>query len=240
MYYGLFKHVLIGPPVKTYYRPWSEGTENVPATGGGILASNHLSFSDSIFLPLVLKRKVLFLGKAEYFTGKGVKGWATKAFMEGSGVIPVHRGGGRASEAALRTGLETLQAGELLGIYPEGTRSPDGRLYRGKTGVARMAIEAAVPIVPVAMIDTHIAQPIGQRVPSRHPIGVRIGEPLQIAAYAGRQDDREALRELTDTVMQAIAALSGQEYVDRDAAQYKHQLEREAKAARPEADSSAP
>ncbi|WP_062073517.1 lysophospholipid acyltransferase family protein [Demequina sediminicola] len=227
MYYRLFKNALIGPPAKAYYRPWLEGGEHVPEAGGAILASNHLSFSDSIFLPLVLKRKVVFLGKAEYFTGKGPKGWATRAFMEGVGVIPVHRGGGRASEAALRTGLEALHAGELLGIYPEGTRSPDGRLYRGKTGMARMAIEAGVPILPVAMIDTHIAQPIGQKVPSRHPIGVRIGEPIRIDAYAGLQEDREALRELTDIVMQDIAALSGQEYVDRDSAQYKRQLERE-------------
>lgn len=228
--YGLFKHVLLGPGLKAYYRPWSEGTEHVPDTGGAILASNHLSFSDSVFLPLVLKRKVVFLGKAEYFTGSGVKGKATKAFMKGVGTIPVHRGGGRASEAALRTGLQVLHNGELLGIYPEGTRSPDGRLYRGKTGVARMAIEAGVPIVPVAMVDTHIAQPIGQKVPSRHPIGVRIGPPISLDAYAGKQDDRDALREATDTVMRAIADLSGQEYVDRDAAQYKRELAQQHRA----------
>ncbi|WP_061965529.1 lysophospholipid acyltransferase family protein [Demequina aurantiaca] len=230
MYYGLFKHVLLGPGLKTYYRPWAEGVENVPAAGGAILASNHLSFSDSVFLPLVLKRKVVFLGKAEYFTGKGIKGYGTKAFMQGVGVIPVHRGGGKASEAALRTGLEALQGGDLLGIYPEGTRSPDGRLFRGKTGMARMAIEAQVPIVPVAMIDTDIAQPIGQRVPSRHPIGVRIGKPITHQPYVGMQDDRVALRTFTDSVMEAIRELSGQEYVDRDSAQYKRELERENRA----------
>lgn len=230
MYYGLFKHVLLGPGLKGYYRPWAEGVENVPATGGAILASNHLSFSDSVFLPLVLKRKVVFLGKAEYFTGKGMKGYGTKAFMQGVGVIPVHRGGGKASEAALRTGLEALQGGDLLGIYPEGTRSPDGRLYRGKTGMARMAIEAQVPIVPVAMIDTDIAQPIGQRVPSRHPIGVRIGTPISHAPYVGKQEDREALRTFTDSVMHAIRELSGQKYEDRDSAQYKRELERENRA----------
>lgn len=230
MYYGLFKHVLLGPGLKGYYRPWAEGVENVPESGGAILASNHLSFSDSIFLPLVLKRKVVFLGKAEYFTGKGVKGYGTKAFMQGVGVIPVHRGGGKASEAALRTGLEALQGGDLLGIYPEGTRSADGRLFRGKTGMARMAIEAQVPIIPVAMIDTDIAQPIGQRVPSRHPIGVRIGKPISHQPYVGKQDDREALRTLTDTVMEAIRELSGQEYVDRDSAQYKRELERSKRA----------
>jgi len=227
MYYGLFKHVLLGPGLKTYYRPWALGVENVPTSGGAILASNHLSFSDSVFLPLVLKRKVVFLGKAEYFTGTGLKGYSTKAFMRGVGVIPVHRGGGKASEAALRTGLEALQGGDLLGIYPEGTRSPDGRLYRGKTGMARMAIEAQVPIIPVAMIDTDIAQPIGQRVPSRHPIGVKIGEPISHAPYVGKQEDREALRAFSDTVMEAIRELSGQEYVDRDSAQYKRELELE-------------
>ncbi|WP_084073218.1 1-acyl-sn-glycerol-3-phosphate acyltransferase [Demequina sp. NBRC 110052] len=231
MYYGLFKHVLLGPPLKGYYRPWAEGTENVPESGGAILASNHLSFSDSVFLPLVLKRKVVFLGKEEYFTGRGVKGWATKAFMEGVGTIPVHRGGGRASEAALRTGMQVLQGGELLGIYPEGTRSPDGRLYRGKTGVARLAIEAGVPIVPVAMIGTDVAQPIGQKVPSRADIGVRIGPPISIGDYRGKQDDRDALRALTDEVMAAIAALSGQEIADRDAAQYKRELDRAAREA---------
>ncbi|WP_291379071.1 lysophospholipid acyltransferase family protein [Demequina sp.] len=226
MYYQMFKHVLLGPGLKAYYRPWVEGSENVPAHGGAILASNHLSFSDSVFLPLVLKRKVVFLGKSEYFTGKGVKGAATRAFMQGVGTIPVHRGGGKASEAALRTGMQVLGGGELLGIYPEGTRSPDGRLYRGKTGVARLAIEAGVPIIPVAMINTDVAQPVGKRVPTREDIGVRIGAPLHISGYRGRQEDREALRELTDAVMDAIRAMSGQEYVDRDSAQYKRELDK--------------
>ena len=232
MYYKLFKHVLLGPGLKAFYHPWSEGLENVPKDGAAILASNHLSFSDSIFLPLVLKRKVVFLGKSEYFTGKGIKGAATRAFMEGVGTIPVHRGGGRSSEAALRTGMQVLDAGELLGIYPEGTRSTDGRLYRGKTGVARLAIEAGVPVIPVAMIGTDVAQPVGQKVPSRVSIGVRIGKPIEITAYMGRQEDREALRELTDKVMTEIAKLSGQEYIDRDSAQYKRALalaEREAR-----------
>lgn len=225
-YYTLFRHVLLGPPLKSYYRPWVEGVENIPETGGAILASNHLAVSDSFFLPLVMKRKIVFLGKSEYFTGKGIKGYATRSFMEGVGTIPVHRGGGRASEAALRTGLQVLQSGDLLGVYPEGTRSPDGRLYRGKTGIARLAIEAGVPIIPIAMIGTDVAQPIGQKVPSRTDIGVRIGAPLRLEAYAGRQDDREALRELTDSVMVAIQELSGQVYADRDAARYKLELER--------------
>lgn len=234
MYYKLFKHVLLGPGLKVYYHPWSEGVENIPEDGPAILASNHLSFSDSVFLPLVIDRKVQFLGKSEYFTGKGLKGAATKAFMTGVGTIPVHRGGGKASEAALRTALQVLAAGDLFGIYPEGTRSPDGRLYRGKTGVARIAIESGAPIIPVAMIGTDVAQPIGKRVPSRVEIGVRIGAPIDPTPYRGRQDDREALRELTDAVMTAIQALSGQEYADRDAAQYKREL-----AAKDKGDTSA-
>jgi 1-acyl-sn-glycerol-3-phosphate acyltransferase len=229
VYYGLFKHVLLGPGLKVVYRPWAEGLENIPDRGPAILASNHLSFADSIFLPLVMKRKLVFLGKAEYFTGRGVKGWATRAFMEGVGTIPVYRGGGRASEAALRTGLQVLANGDLLGIYPEGTRSHDGRLYRGKTGVARLAIESGVPVLPVAMIDTDIAQPIGKRVPNRHQTGVKIGEPLDFSDYAGRAEEREALREVTDTIMAAIQDLSGQEYVDRDAVVVKRELDREKK-----------
>lgn len=225
-YYTLFKHVLIGPPLKGYYRPWVEGSEHVPESGGAILASNHLAVSDSFFLPLVIKRKIAFLGKSEYFTGKGLKGYATKSFMEGVGTIPVHRGGGRASEAALRTGLQVLNSGGLLGIYPEGTRSVDGRLYRGKTGGARMAIEAGVPIIPLAMVGTDVAQPLGQKVPKRADIGVRIGPAVDVSEYAGRQEDREALREVTDIVMKRIQKLSGQEYVDRDSAQYKRELAR--------------
>ncbi len=228
-YYGLFKHVLLGPGLKTIYRPWVKGHENIPAEGGAILASNHLSFSDSIFLPLVIKRKVVFLGKAEYFTGKGPKGAAVRAFMSGVGTIPVYRGGGKASEAALRTGLQVLQGGELLGIYPEGTRSPDGNLYRGKTGVARMAIESGVPVVPIAMIGTDIAQPVGKKLPSRHQTGVNIGPPLDFSEYAGKQEDRAVLREVTDMIMKAIQELSGQKFIDRDATGRKRELDREAR-----------
>lgn len=240
MYYHVFKHVLLGPGLKVYYSPWHEGTENIPEEGGAILASNHLSFSDSVFLPLVIKRKVVFLGKAEYFNGKGMKGWATKAFMEGIGTIPVERGGGRGSEDAIRAGVQVLKEGELLGIYPEGTRSPDGRLYRGKTGAVRMAIEAGVPVIPVAMIDTDKAQPIGQRVPDRAvKVGVRVGKPIDVAAIGAGLDERERLREATNAVMNAIQQLSGQEYVDRDAAVVKRQREREAREAQGESGSAA-
>ena len=231
--YWMFKNVLIGPGVKAYYRPWVEGVENIPAEGGAILASNHLSFSDSVFLPLVIKRKVVFLGKAEYFTGKGVKGWATRTFMEGVGTIPVHRGGGRASEAALRTGLQVLQGGDLLGIYPEGTRSPDANLYRGKTGVARLALETGVPVIPCAVIGTDIVAPPGKKFGSITRPVVRFGKPLDFSRYEGMENDRYILRSITDEIMYEIMRLSGQEYVDKYAGKAKEdskRLEAEARA----------
>jgi len=227
LFYWLMKRVFVGPLLHLIYRPWARGAENVPSEGAAILASNHLAVIDSFFLPLVLDREIVFIGKQEYFTGAGIKGRLTAGFMRGVGTIPVDRGGGKASEAALRTGLRRLNDGDLFGIYPEGTRSPDGRLYRGKTGVARMAIESGVAVIPVAMIDTNIAQPPGRKVPNRHQTGVKIGKPLYFRDYAGRQEDREALREVTDTIMKAIQKLSGQEYVDRDAGLVKKELERE-------------
>ena len=160
------------PILKAAYHPWIRGQENLPAAGPAILASNHGAVWDSVFLPMMLDREVVFMGKADYFTGTGFKGWMTKEFMRAVGTIPVDRSGGRASEAALNAGLKRLRSGELFGIYPEGTRSPDGRLYRGKTGVARLALLSGAPVIPVAMIGTHAAQPIGQKVPSRTNIGM--------------------------------------------------------------------
>ncbi|MEO6204718.1 MAG: lysophospholipid acyltransferase family protein, partial [Mycobacteriales bacterium] len=160
MGYWIVKAILT-PILRLLFRPWVEGGEHVPAEGGAIMASNHLSFSDSIFLPLVVPRRITFLAKADYFTGKGVKGRLTRGFFSGVGQVPIDRSGGAASEAALRTGKRILTEGNLLGLYPEGTRSPDGRLYRGKTGVARMALEAGVPVLPVAMINTDVVQPTG-------------------------------------------------------------------------------
>src|SRR6478672_1813567 len=154
MFYWVLKTVVLGPILKLLFRPWVEGEENIPDEGAAIFASNHLSFSDSIFLPLSVPRRMTFLAKSDYFTGRGVKGFLTKGFFKGVGQVPIDRSGGRASEAALKKALEILNSGELLGIYPEGTRSPDGRLYRGKTGIARMALEAGVPVIPVAMINT--------------------------------------------------------------------------------------
>lgn len=216
-----------GPVLRAAYKPWIRGKENIPQEGAAILASNHNAVWDSVFLPMMLDREVVFMGKADYFTGTGVKGWATKEFMRAVGTIPVDRSGGRASEAALRAGLDRLARGELFGIYPEGTRSPDGRLYRGKTGVARLALLSGAPVIPVAMIGTHAAQPIGQKVPSRTNIGMVIGKPLDFSRYRGLSKDRYVLRAITDEIMYNLMLLSGQEYVDLYAADVKAKMAEE-------------
>lgn len=231
MFYWLMKQVLVGPLLRLLYRPWTRGVENVPPEGGAILASNHLAVIDSFILPLTLQRRVSFLGKSDYFTGKGVKGRLTAGFMRGVGTIPVDRTGGKASQAALQTGMRVLAEGDLFGIYPEGTRSPDGRLYRGKTGVARLALESGAPVIPVAMVGTNIAQPIGKVIPTPMRIGVVIGEPLDFSRYKGMENDRFILRSITDEIQYAIMSLSGQEYVDIYAATAKARIaagEREA------------
>lgn len=214
MFYWLMKNLVVGPLLKSAFRPWVTGLSNIPRSGAAILASNHLSVIDSVFLPLVLERRVSFLAKSEYFTGKGLKGWLTRVFMQATGQLPIDRSGGKASEAALQTGLSVLARGELLGIYPEGTRSPSGKMYRGRTGVARMILEGHVPVIPVAMIDTEKAMPIGRRIPKVHRIGVVIGEPLDFSRFAGLEGDRFILRSITDEIMYELGRLSGQEYVD--------------------------
>jgi 1-acyl-sn-glycerol-3-phosphate acyltransferase len=224
VFYWVTKYTL-GITLKIVFRPRAWGVKNVPRRGPVILASNHLSFSDHFFGPLPVPRKVIFLAKSEYFTGRGLKGLISKAFFTGVGQIPIDRGGGQASERAIRTGLRVLADGQVLGIYPEGTRSPDGRLYRGKTGVARLAIESGAPVVPCAMIDTFQFQPPTTIWPNpRFRPGVRFGEPLDFSRYRGQRADRTLLRTVTDEVMQAIAKLSGQEYVDVDARQAKAEL----------------
>ena len=221
MFYWVVKAVL-APILRLLFRPWAEGAEYVPRTGPAVLASNHLSFSDHFFAPLPLPRKVVFLAKSEYFTGRGIKGLFSKAFFSGVGQIPVDRSGGEASERALATGLRVLASGQLLGIYPEGTRTPDGRLFRGKTGVARLALEARVPVIPCAMIGGFEFQPPG-RITPRFKIrpGVRFGKPLDFSRYYGMQNDKLVLRAVTDEVIYEIMRLSGQEYVDEYAAQHK-------------------
>jgi 1-acyl-sn-glycerol-3-phosphate acyltransferase len=232
MFYWVVK-AIIGPFLRVLFRPWAEGTEYVPRTGPAIVASNHLSFSDHFFAPLPLPRKVVFLAKSEYFTGRGIKGLFSKAFFSGVGQIPVDRSGGEASERALATGLRVLAAGELLGIYPEGTRTPDGRLFRGKTGVARLALEARVPVIPCAMVGGFEFQPPG-RIAPRLKIrpGVRFGQPLDFSRYYGLETDRIVLRAVTDEIIYEIMRLSGQEYVDQYAQQYKTQQHAERRAHR--------
>jgi 1-acyl-sn-glycerol-3-phosphate acyltransferase len=214
VFYWFLKRIVLGPLLRVVFRPYVIGGENVPATGGAIFASNHLSFSDSIFLPLCVERRITFLAKADYFTGRGLKGRLTAGFFKGAGQVPLDRSGGSASEAALTTGLRVLKRGDCLGIYPEGTRSPDGRLYRGKTGVGRMALEAGVPVLPVAMINTENIQPPGRKIPKLGRVGIKIGAPLDFSRYEGMEGDRFVLRSITDEIMYELMELSGQEYVD--------------------------
>jgi 1-acyl-sn-glycerol-3-phosphate acyltransferase len=219
--YWLMKYVLVGPWLRLIFRPWVQGMEHIPESGAAILASNHLSFSDSIFLPLMVKPQVTFLAKSDYFNGRGIKGRLIAWFFSVSGQVPVDRTGGRAGEAALFAGLRILGEGGLLCVYPEGTRSPDGRLYRGKTGVARMALEAGVPVIPIAMIDTDRVQPPGKLLPRIGRVGIRIGPPLDFSRYEGMAGDRFILRSITDEIMYELMELAGQEYVDVYAARAK-------------------
>ncbi|MEO7349780.1 MAG: lysophospholipid acyltransferase family protein [Terrimesophilobacter sp.] len=214
MFYWFMKNLIAGPILRTAFRPWVTGEENIPRKGAVILASNHLSFIDSVFLPLVIERRVTFLAKSDYYTTRGIRGWAIKTFLKAAGMLPIDRSGGKASEASLRTGLSVIKRGEVLGIYPEGTRSPDGKLYRGRTGVARMVLEGGVRVVPVAMIDTEKVMPIGKRLPKVRRIGIIIGEPLDFSRFEGMESDRFILRSITDEIMYEISHLSDQEYLD--------------------------
>ena len=193
------------------FRPKVKGLRNVPGKGPVIIASNHLSFSDSIFMPLVVPRKVTFLAKSEYFTSPGPKGLLKKLTFIALGQVPVDRSGGRRSEAALLTGLKILAEGNCLGIYPEGTRSPDGRLYKGRTGIARLAIDSGAPIIPVAMSNTDKIQPTGKIIPNLHRVGMIFGEPMY---FEGDSTDLQYLRVVTDQIMKKIQEMSGQEYID--------------------------
>ncbi len=224
MFYWFLKTIVIGPIIRVLFRPWVEGEENIPEEGAAIFASNHLSFSDSVFLPLVVPRRVTFLAKSDYFTGRGVKGRLTAAFFKAIGQVPVDRSGGKASNAALNSGLKVLRRGDLLGIYPEGTRSPDGRLYRGRTGLARMALEAHVPVIPVVLVDTDTVMPIGRRLPHIGRVGMVLGEPLDFSRFAGMEGDRYILRSVTDEIMVALQRLGEQTYDDVYASSVKNRL----------------
>ena len=214
MFYWLMKHWVIGPLLTTVFRPWVKGLENVPRTGPLIVVCNHLSFVDSVFLPLMIDRQMAFLAKSDYFTGKGIRGWFISFFMTSAGQLPIDRSGGKASEASLNAGLQVLAEGGVLAIYPEGTRSPDGRMYRGRTGVARMILEAHVPVIPAAVIGTEKVMPLGSNIPKVHRVGVVIGEPLDFSRFEGMETDRFVLRSITDEIIYEMNALSEQEYVD--------------------------
>ncbi|MEI6119874.1 MAG: lysophospholipid acyltransferase family protein [Actinomycetes bacterium] len=222
MVYTTLKSFL-SPILMLGFRPKVSGLRQVPTVGPVIIASNHLSFSDSIFMPLVVPRKVTFLAKSEYFTSPGVKGLLKKLTFKALGQVPVDRAGGRRSEAALLTGLELLKEGACIGIYPEGTRSPDGRLYKGRTGIARMAIESGAPVVPVAMFNTAEIQPTGKVVPKLQRVEMVFGEPMY---FEGDSTNVQVLREATDRIMKTIQQLSGQEFVDMYASEAKNRIAR--------------
>ncbi len=234
MFYWFLKWVAIGPILRLVFRPQVNGQDNVPSQGPAILASNHLSYADWLFMPLTLPRRVTFVAKAEYFTTPGLKGWVQKKFFTGAGQVPIDRSGASAAEGALSSARRILNEGDLFGIYPEGTRSHDGKLYRGKTGVARLALECKVPVIPTAVVGTDVVAPPGQTFGKfTRPI-VRFGKPLDFSRYEGMENDRYILRSITDEIMYEIMRLSGQEYVDQYATRAKEEgkrLEREERAA---------
>ena len=203
-------HTVVPPAAKAVWRPTVRGLQHVPATGPVILASNHLSFADSMVIPIVVPRKVVFLAKSDYFTGSGVKGALSRAWFEGMGMLPVDRDDTAAAIGSLQTALDVLGRGEAFGIYPEGTRSRDGRLYRGRTGVAHLALTSGAPVVPVGLTDTDKLQPIGSKLPRLARVTVAFGMPITVAGeYDGVAPGR-ARRDLTDRIMRAISAITGQ------------------------------
>jgi 1-acyl-sn-glycerol-3-phosphate acyltransferase len=212
MMFLIFKATVLWP-LRMWVRPTVDGIDNLPK-GPAIIACNHLSFSDHFFIAAVVPGKFTVLVKSRFFTQPGVKGWLIALFFRAIDQIRTDRSGGTASESALRAGVKVLGRGGLLGIAPEGTRSPDGRLYRGRTGVARMALAAGCPVVPVALIGTEKFQPAGTIIPKKSPVTIRFGAPLDFSLAAGEEPDRDKLRTITDTIMNEVQRLSGQEYVD--------------------------
>ena len=223
--YWWLKHVFIGPWLWIYNRPFTRGLDKPPADGPVIFASNHLAVMDSFYFPLVNKRQLTFLAKKKYFTTPGVVGSIQRGFFSSVGQVPIDRADKGSQEAALQTALRVLEKGDALGMYPEGTRSPDGRLYRGKTGMARIALESGVKVYPVAMINTDKVNPIGSWIPRPYRCGVIVGDPIDPADFKDAGDDYQQARALTDRVMEELAKLSGQEYVkDFYAADVKNSL----------------
>lgn len=216
--------VLAGPFLHLLWRPEITGLEHIPASGGAILASNHLSIVDSVFLPLMLPRPVTFAAKSEYFTGTRLVDRITGAYLRATKQLSVDRAGARAAQDMLESALGLLRGGALFGIYPEGTRSPDGRLYRGRTGIGWLALSSGLPVIPVAMIGTDRVLPPGSKIPRLSQISVRVGEPLAFDALRASSAGARQRRAVTDEVMRAIRALSGQEYVPMYASVRKEEL----------------
>ncbi|OBG72007.1 MULTISPECIES: 1-acyl-sn-glycerol-3-phosphate acyltransferase [unclassified Mycobacterium] len=230
MYYWLFKYILLGPLLSLLGRPKVEGLEYIPSTGPAILASNHLAVMDSFYLPLVVRRRITFLAKSEYFTGTGLKGWFQRWFFTAVGQVPIDRTDADSARAALTTAEQVLKQGKLLGMYPEGTRSPDGRLYKGKTGLARLALHTGVPVIPVAMIGTDVVNPPGTNMLRFGRVTVRFGKPMDFSRFEGLAGNRFIERAVTDEVIYELMGLSGQEYVDIYAASIKNRANGDAPA----------
>ena len=221
MWFWLFKYIFMGPMLVMLGRPKVEGLENIPQSGSAILASNHLAVADSFYLPLVVRRRITFLAKSEYFTGTGPKGWFIRWFYSTTGQVPIDRTDADTAQAALTTAMRLLNEGKLLGMYPEGTRSPDGRLYKGKTGLARLALHTGVPVIPVAMIGTNVVNPPGSKMWKFGRVTVRFGKPMEFSRFDGLAGNRFIERAVTDEVIYELMGLSGQEYVDIYAATVK-------------------
>ncbi|WP_072802083.1 lysophospholipid acyltransferase family protein [Rhodococcoides yunnanense] len=221
MWYWIFKYVLIGPILRLLGRPRIEGAHHLPRSGPVILAGNHLTVVDSFFLVLVVRRRIRFVAKSEYFTGGGIKGRFIRWFYTSAGQVPVDRSGSGAGEPALIAARGILDDNGIWAIYPEGTRSPDGRLYKGKTGMARVALESGVPVVPVVMFGTEKFNPVGTKMWRPAKIVVKFGEPLDFSRYRDNSSSRAVVRSATDEVMYTLMELSGQEYVDAYAASIK-------------------
>ncbi|MBE7323266.1 1-acyl-sn-glycerol-3-phosphate acyltransferase [Nocardioides sp. Y6] len=232
MLYWFLKWIALGPFLRVIFRPHAQGVEHVPAEGPAILACNHLSYADWLFMPLTLPRRVTFVAKAEYFTSPGIKGFFQKMFFSGVGQVPIDRASGSAAAGAMASAAKILGQGDLFGIFPEGTRSHDGKLYRGKTGVARLALSTGVPVIPVAVVGTDVVAPPGKTFGSFTRPHVRFGKPLDFSRYAGMENDRYVLRSVTDEIMYEIMRLSGQEYVDMYATKAKEESKKAAAAAR--------
>ncbi|HEX8487568.1 MAG TPA: lysophospholipid acyltransferase family protein [Propionibacteriaceae bacterium] len=214
MLYWFFKLVLVRPGLRVLMRPWIEGAENIPATGPAILVSNHLSAGDTFLLPALIRRRLTFPAKAELFEGRTLRGRFVGWWLTGVGMVPMDRSGGRASASSMSTVLDVLRQGKLLGIFPEGTRSVDGRLYKGKTGVARLVLSAGVPVIPVGLVNTQFVPSKLAGIPLMRRPGIRFGRPMDFSRYAASGNDRDVLRWVTDEIMNAVMELSGQEYVD--------------------------